>query len=171
MRVTRVVGPKGVQPELLGVRRRAARFADRQNVARTDEPAEEPVRPAPGARPEPTSVRPASYFLVSLVFSAILFALFFVGDRGFLQARRLRAELRAAQEEVARIDAENRKLEAEVGAMQSDPHALEKVARETLGLVKPGDVVVLLPDGWERRVRPEALRAPDPPAAPAPTPR
>jgi cell division protein FtsB len=171
VRVTRVVGAKTGRPDVLGVRHPAARFADRQNVAREEEPADDPVRPEPGARPEPTSVRPASYFLVSLVFSAILFALFFVGDRGFLQARRQKAELRAAQEEVARIDAENRKLEAEVHALKNDPRALEKVAREKLGLVRPGDVVVVLPSGWERRVRPETLRAPSPSATPPVTPR
>ncbi len=162
MRVTRVVGAKSGRPDLLDVRRGAPRFADRQNVSRGDEPSEEPSRAAPNARPEPAAVKPASYFLVSLVFSVLLFALFFVGDRGFLQARRQRVELRAAQEEVARIDAENRKLEAEMRALKNDPRALEKVARERLQLVAPDDVVVVLPDGWERRVRPESLRAPAP---------
>ncbi len=165
MRVTRVVGGKGGPPDVTGIRRAAPRFADRQNVSRVDEPPEEPARAAPGARPEPATVRPASYFLVSLIFSVLLFALFFVGDRGFLQVRRQRATLRAAQEEVARIDAENRKLEAEVNALKSDPRALEKIAREKLQLVRPGDVVVVLPNGWEQRVRPQAMK---PASAPAP---
>lgn len=162
MRVKRVVGPKSGRPDLLDVRHGAPCVADRQNVARGDEPAEEQARPEPGARPEPAAVRPASYFLVSLVFSALLFVLFFVGDRGFLQARRQRVELRSAQEEVARIDAENRKLEVEVNALKNDPRALEKVAREKLHLVRPDDVVIVLPDGWERRVRPGSLRSPAP---------
>ncbi len=168
MRVTRVVGSKGGRPGVVDIRRTTSRFADRQNVARAEEPPEEIVPRAPDARPEPSAVRPASYFLVSLVFSALLFALFFVGDRGFLQARRQRVELRAAQEEVARIDAENRKLEAEVAALKSDPRALEKVAREKLQLVRPGDLVVVLPDGWERRVRPETAKTAP---SPVPTPR
>ena len=168
MRVTRVVGPKGGRPGVVDIRRATSRFADRQNVARPEEPPDEPAPRAPGARPEPTAVKPASYFLVSLVFSALLFALFFVGDRGFLQARRQRVELRAAQDEVARIDAENRKLETEVAALKNDPRAIEKVAREKLQLVRPGDVVVVLPAGWEKRVRPEAMKAAP---SPAPTPR
>lgn len=168
MRVTRIVGSKRGRPGLVGIRRTTSRFADRQNVARPEELPEETAPPASGARPEPTAVRPVSYFLVSLVFSILLFALFFVGDRGFLQARRQRTELRSAQEEVARIDAENRKMEAEVAALKSDPRALEKVAREKLQLVRPGDIVVVLPDGWERRVRPETSKAAP---SPAPTPR
>ena len=168
MRVTRVVGSKGGRPGVVDILRTTSAFADRQNVARPEEPTDETVPRASGARPEPTAVRPASYFLVSLVFSVLLFALFFVGDRGFLQARRQRAQLRAAQEEVTRIDAENRKLETEVAALKNDPRALEKVAREKLQLVRPGDVVVVLPDGWERRVRPETMKAAP---SPAPTPR
>lgn len=143
------------------------RFADRQRILLGEEPPEAPLR-APAARPEPAAVRPASYFLLSLVFSAILFALFFVGDRGFLQVRRQRAQLAAAQEEVAKLDAENRKLEAEVTALKNDPQALEKVAREKLGLAKPGEVVVILPEGWERRVRPEAANPREVPGPPKP---
>jgi cell division protein FtsB len=159
VRFTKVVASPGERPRVAGVRRLPRRYADRQNVARPEEPPEEPER-APAARPEPAAVKPASYFLLSLVFSALLFALFFVGDRGFLQVRRQRAQLRAAQEEVAKIDAENRKLEAEVAALKNDPRALEKIAREKLGLAKPGEVVVVLPEGWEKRVRPEMLKVP-----------
>lgn len=161
MRFTKVVAPPGERSHVVGVRRLPQRYADRQNVGRPEEPPEQPVH-GPSARPDRPAVKPASYFLLSLVFSALLFALFFVGDRGFLQVRRQRAQLRAAQEEVARIDAENRKLETEVAALRNDPRALEKIAREQLQLVKPGEVVVVLPDGWERRVRPETLKAPTP---------
>ena len=161
MRFTKVVAPPGERPQVVGVRRLPQRYADRQNVDRPEEPPEEPVR-APAARPDRPAVKPASVFLLSLVFSALLFSLFFVGDRGFLQVRRQRAELRAAQEEVARIDAENRKLETEVAALKSDPRSLEKIAREKLQLVRPGEVVVILPDDWQQRVRPETVKAPPP---------
>ena len=39
------------------------------------------------------------------------------------------------------------------------PKAVEKTARETLNLVKPGEVVLILPEGWQARVK-----APEPPA-------
>ena len=167
MRFTRVVGPPGARPRIVGIRRLPQRFADRQNVRMAEEPPDEPER-ASAARPEPAAVKPTSYFLLSLVFSALLFALFFVGDRGLLQVRRQRAQLRAAQEEVAKLDAENRRLETEVAALKSDPAALEKTAREKLGLAKPGEVVVVLPEGWEKRVRPES---PTPVPSPGPAPR
>ena len=60
-------------------------------------------------------------------------------------------------------------LEEEVVALKTDPKAVEKIARETLNLVKPGEVVLLLPDGWQTRVKPPG--PPAAPAAPAPAPR
>jgi cell division protein FtsL len=159
VRFTKVVGPPGSRPRFVGIRRLPERYADRQNIRFDDEPPEEPER-APAARPEPAAVKPASYFLLSLVFSALLFAIFFVGDRGFLEVRRQRAQLRAAQDEVAKLDAENRALEAEVSALKNDPRSLEKIAREKLGLAKPGEVVVVLPEGWEKRVKPGAAQPP-----------
>ncbi len=164
MRFTRVVGSGEKHPRIVGIRRIPQRYADRQNVDRPEEPSGDIATPGPGARPEPAAVKPASYFMLSLVFSLLLFSLFFVGDRGILQVRRQRRDLRVAQEEVTKLAEENAKLEADVAALKSDPAALEKIARERLQLVKPGEVVIVLPEGWERRVRPEAPKGPTPPA-------
>ena len=37
-------------------------------------------------------------------------------------------------------------LERQIDALENDPATLERLAREDLGLVMPGDVVILLPD-------------------------
>jgi cell division protein FtsB len=153
VRFTRVVGPPGA-PKAAGIRRLPARYADRQNVARRNEEPEETLPPSPAARKDRPAVKPASYLVVSLLFSALFFGLFVVGDRGFLSVRHERQELVRAQNELTALVEENRKLEAELAALKSDPKAVEKIAREKLGLVKPGEVVLILPDGWERRVRP-----------------
>lgn len=128
--------------------------------ARTDHGEE-----APAARPEGRHVRPASVILVSALFSALVFVIFLVSDHGLLQVRKQRVQLAKAREEVAQLEAGNKRLEAEVAALRTDPRALEKIAREELNLVKPGDVVLVLPDGWQQRVKPPA------PLVPAPTPR
>ena len=162
MRFTKVVGSPGSRPQIVGIRRLAQCYADRQNIDRPEEPPEENIVRAPAARPERPAVRPASYLALSLLFSLLLFSLFFVGDRGFLQVRRQRRELRMAQDEVTKLVEENIQLEAEVAALKNDPAALEKIAREKLHLVKPGEVVIVLPDGWEKRVKPRALTATPP---------
>jgi len=154
VRFTKIVGPPAEGARGVGVRRLPGRYANRQNVARKDEPSEEAATPSPAARPDRPAVKPASYLVVSLLFSALLFGLFLVGDRGFLSVRRQRQELVKSQNELQLLADENRKLEVELAALKSDPKAVEKIAREKLGLVKPGETVLILPDGWERRVRP-----------------
>lgn len=168
MRFERIVGGEG-PPRIVGVKR-IPRREDAEPPARGSEPPPRRARTdhgeeAPAARPETRHVRPASYVLVSLLLSALFFGIFLVSDRGLLQVRKQRLLLAKARAEVAELEAGNRKLEAEVAALRGDPRAVEKIAREQLNLVRPGEVVVVLPDGWERRVKP----APAP--SPAPTPR
>ena len=121
--------------------------------------------PASGARPDAPHVRPASYVAVSILFSALVFGFFLVNEHGLLQVRRQRLQLAKMQAEVAQLDEGNRKLEAEVKALNSDPKAVEKTAREKLNLVKPGEVVLILPEGWQARVRPPQPSAPAPKTA------
>lgn len=121
--------------------------------------------PASGAHPDAPHVRPASFVAVSFLFSALVFGFFLVSDRGFLQVGRQRLRLAEMQAEVAKLDAENRRLEEEVAALRNDPKAVEKIARETLNLVKPGEVVLILPEGWEARVRPPESAMPAPATA------
>jgi len=62
-------------------------------------------------------------------------------DRGILRLYRLvrvRAELRG---EIARLKASNERLTEEARALREDPIRIEAIAREDLGLVRPGDVV------------------------------
>ena len=106
-------------------------------------------RPSAAARRE-RAVKPVSYVLVSVLFSALLFGIFLVTDHGFLKVRRQRVELARMQAEVSSIAAENERLEEEVKALATDPKASERIAREDLGLVKPDDVVLRLPKGWQK---------------------
>lgn len=169
MRFEKIVSGEG-PPRLVGIKRLPQRPLREELPAEPDTPArrartdsgEEP----PAARPEGRHVRPASVVVVSALLSALVFGIFLLSDRGLLQVRRQRVQLARAQDEVAQLEADDKRLEAEVAALKSDPRALEKVAREQLNLVKPGEIVLVLPDGWEQRVKPPA-----PPAGPAPAPR
>jgi cell division protein FtsB len=121
---------------------------------RTDEPAV-----GPAARPERPHVHPLSYVGFSLVLSVFLLVFFLAGDRGFLQVRKQRAQAGALQAEVTAINARNEALEREVTLLTEDPAAVEKIAREDLQLVAPGDVVLVLPQGFEERVTPKRTPA------------
>lgn len=168
MRFERIVGGEG-PPRIVGVRK-VPRRPVRPESALETEPPPRRVRTdhgeeAPAARPEGRHVRPASVIVVSTLLSALVFGIFLVSDRGLLQVRKQRVQLAKAREEVSQLEADNKRLEAEVVALKNDPRALEKIAREELNLVRPGEVVLVLPDGWEKRVKPAS------PSAPAPTSR
>ena len=74
----------------------------------------------------------------------LLFNLVF-GDMGVIQgmrqrsaAGRLRVELRTLEEATAA-------LAAEVKALGADPFRIEAIAREELGLARPGEIIFLFP--------------------------
>lgn len=103
-------------------------------------------------------MRPASYLLVSLLFSALLFGFFLVSERGFLQVRRQRLELARLQAQVSTLDTDNQRLEENIQALRTDPKAVEKIAREDLNFTRPDEIVLALPKGWRARVAPEQAK-------------
>jgi cell division protein FtsB len=64
-------------------------------------------------------------------------------------ARAEHARLEAA---VAAAEVDNARIAAEIEALRNDPGLIEQVARQELGMVRPGEVVLTLAD------RPEARR-------------
>ena len=74
----------------------------------------------------------------------LLFGLF--GDdhgvRAMLQARR---DARALAAAIEALRAENALLRQRADALRRDPVVIEAVARETLGLMKPGELLIVRP--------------------------
>jgi cell division protein FtsB len=75
-----------------------------------------------------------------------------IGEGGLTDLRRLRLEMVDLRQEIERREATIRELEQEVRALEGDTLALERIAREQLGLVRPGEIDFLLPvqegDPW-----------------------
>jgi len=57
----------------------------------------------------------------------------------------MRREIETAERDVARLAAQQQKLEVEAERLRSDPAYLEKVAREEMGMVREGDTVLKFP--------------------------
>ncbi len=77
--------------------------------------------------------------------AALGLALLSVADEaGFRRYFRLRREVAALEARTEALRAQNAKLAAEVEALGKDPRAIEQAAREELGFVKPGEVVLNL---------------------------
>ena len=79
-----------------------------------------------------------------LTVAILLLAVF--NDKGALQVRTKAKTLAAVESEVAQLEAENKQLTEEIQALRSDPATIEKLAREELKLVKPGEVVLVTPE-------------------------
>ncbi len=63
------------------------------------------------------------------------------GEKGLKRLRSLSAEVRQIEESNAEIEAFNTRLSRQIEALRNDPAAQEALAREELGLVRPGDRV------------------------------
>ena len=81
--------------------------------------------------------------LACLLLIMIVTALF--GKKGVMALRRSRRELAARTERIQALEAERARLEAEIKRLEEDPRAVEKPAREKLGLAAPGEKIVVDP--------------------------
>ena len=81
--------------------------------------------------------------LACLLLIMIVTALF--GKKGVMALRRSRRELAERTERIRALDAERARLEDEIRRLESDPRAVEKPAREKLGLAAPGEKIVVDP--------------------------
>ena len=77
----------------------------------------------------------------------VLLVTSFFGKKGLMDLRRSRRELRSFQAELAQLEAEKERLDQELAELRRNPRAVELEAREKLGLVKPGEVVIVTPRG------------------------
>lgn len=77
----------------------------------------------------------------SVVVALVLAVGSFAGEGGFRRYWRLRQDMRTLHDRNARLSDENQRLRREVQALQDDPAAIERAAREELGFVRPGEIV------------------------------
>jgi cell division protein FtsB len=63
------------------------------------------------------------------------------GTHGVLAMRRSQAEARKIQQEINQLDAENKKLQDHVKDLKTDPSTIECIAREDIGLARPGELI------------------------------
>ena len=57
----------------------------------------------------------------------------------------MKREVDGLEREIAALRAETDRVSASVARLRSDPDAIEQIAREELGLIKPGERVLKLP--------------------------
>jgi cell division protein FtsB len=68
------------------------------------------------------------------------------GERGLIETLRARRAYRSAAADLTRLRDENTTLRGRAERLRSDPATIESVAREELGLARPGEIVVTVHD-------------------------
>ncbi len=67
------------------------------------------------------------------------------GAHGFIAMRRTQNEINKVRQDIDRLNSENVELGEQVKALKTDPHLIEKIAREELQHAKPGEVIIRIP--------------------------
>jgi cell division protein FtsB len=97
-------------------------------------------------RTEQRGLRRKAALLASVIAIIALVVGSLFGDRGILQLMAQRQRALALAREIDEVRAENVRLAAEIHALRTDPRAIERIAREELGLALPGETVFLIRD-------------------------
>ena len=95
-------------------------------------------RPLP-RRQERAWMRPLLMFIgLALLLNAVL------GDQGLIEGLRARRQMADARADLAALRRENRRLAEEARRLKEDPWAIEMIARQDLGLARPGEILVVV---------------------------
>jgi cell division protein FtsB len=87
------------------------------------------------------AMRPRSLVIAGIGLALVLAVVSAASERGLRRVHRLSGEVARIEALNADLEAENRRLALEIEALRHDTAALESVARDELGLVRPGERV------------------------------
>ena len=94
-------------------------------------------------------------FQALLVFVAsvlVINALF--GEKGLIESMKVGRQYRELASSIAELKRENAAFRDEARRLREDPRAIERLAREELGLISPGELLFIVKDDVEDERRP-----------------
>jgi cell division protein FtsB len=97
----------------------------------------------------PTKRKTLQLLLVFVTLVLVIDAL--VGEKGFLETMRARRQHQELTTSIERLRAENAVLREETRRLREDPSAIESLARQELGLIRPGEVLFIVRDAKPSR--------------------
>lgn len=114
------------------------------------------------------SFRPVLGATVLLVLALLAIA----GLKSSRDLEAAKARERLLEKRIAETRAESERLRVRIDRLRNDPGMLERLAREDLGMVRPGDVIIELPaPGAAPKPKSPAPPIPRVPQSPAPLPQ
>lgn len=129
-----------------------------KSASRTQARSVEPLRRR-RVQPDPAAGSPRRRRILNLVLgfaTVVVLVDAFVGEKGLMERMRARQEFQAQFAALETLKASNTQLREKAKRLREDPTAIEAIAREELGLIRPGELLFILRD-----VKPAAL-APKP---------
>lgn len=93
-----------------------------------------------------TRVTIRAVILLSGVLTVVFLISFVFSEEGIAELRDARLRVEGLRSDVVRLDRENQELEREIESLRASNFAVEKIAREDLGMSRPGEVTYMLPD-------------------------
>ena len=88
----------------------------------------------------------AGWILLTLAFLAAIALDILFSETGILHLWELELEYKNLYQETLDLEAENERLEEMIELLRDGTEGVEKIAREELGLAKPGEVIYLFPE-------------------------
>ena len=81
------------------------------------------------------------FIMLSLLFVLYFLLSFIFGDKGIITHYRMKKTYQRVEQELDHLGKENERLRKEAEALKTDPHYIERLARERLGLSKEGEII------------------------------
>lgn len=92
----------------------------------------------------PSFFRHNARYFFALVFCLLVLQDVF-GAHGLMAMHRSKAQIEIIQSKLAKLDQENRDLQQRIQNLKTDPSTIEKIARDRMGLARPGELIFSLP--------------------------
>lgn len=92
-----------------------------------------------------TQVTLKAVVLLASVITVVFFISFMFSDRGLPELQHARTRVAALRADIAKLEQENERLRAEIDSVKRSSYAIERIAREDLGLARKGEVIYMLP--------------------------
>jgi cell division protein FtsB len=86
--------------------------------------------------------RLVSYALIAVAIALMVNAV--VGENGYLAKLRARQQYEELSSEVLKLRLENQQLKEQARRLKEDPSAVEEAARRDLGLIRPGETLIVV---------------------------